>query len=116
MMDVVVDTDILSTLSKVGKTALLQQLFPKSKIILCPSVQSEISRAVKLGILDSEPANFSQVELTQSEKNVAKEMGGRTSLGGADIECLTVSKIGIVCSSATISRWETKQSLFELSG
>jgi predicted nucleic acid-binding protein len=91
-MDVVVDTDVLSTLTKVGKTALLQQLFPKSNIILCPSVQSEISKAVKLGILDSAPANFSQVELTQSEKNVAKEIGGRTSLGGADIECLAVSK------------------------
>jgi predicted nucleic acid-binding protein len=74
MMDVVVDTDILSTLTKVGKTALLQQLFPKSKIILCPSVQSEISKAVKMGILDSAPANFSQVELTPSEKNVAKEV------------------------------------------
>ena len=91
-MDVVVDTDILSTLTKVGKTALLQQLFPKSEIILCPSVQSEISKAVKLGILDSTPANFSQVELTPSERNVAEGMAGRTSLGGADIECLAGSK------------------------
>ena len=91
-MDVVVDTDVLSTLTKVGKTSLLHELFPKSNILLCPSVRSEISRAAKLGILDSEPASFSNVELTLSEKHAAREMRERRSLGGADVECLAVAK------------------------
>jgi predicted nucleic acid-binding protein len=91
-MDVVIDTDILSTFIKVGKTGLLHKLFPKSKILLCPAVNSEISRAKRLGILDTMPSTFSNGELTQSEKSIAKEIAGRTALGSADIECLSVAK------------------------
>ena len=43
-MDVVIDTDILSTFVKIGKTGLLHKLFPKSKIFLCPAVHSEKTR------------------------------------------------------------------------
>ena len=92
MMDVVIDTDILSTLIKVGKAGLLQKLFPKSKILLCPAVHSEISRAVKLGILDSMPTGLSEVELTSSEKGLAVEIAGSAPLGAADVECLAVAK------------------------
>lgn len=91
-MDVVIDTDILSTFVKIGKTGLLHKLFPKSKVLLCPAVHSEIGRAVKLGILDSVPASFSRIELTQSERSLAKEVAGRTALGAADMECLSVAR------------------------
>ncbi len=91
-MDVVIDTDILSTFVKVGKTGLLHRLFPKSRILLCPAVHSEISRAVKLGIVDSVPASVSRIELALSEKRLAREIGERTALGAADIECLAVAK------------------------
>jgi predicted nucleic acid-binding protein len=91
-MDVVIDTDILSTFVKAGKAGLLQKLFPKSKIILCPAVRFEISRAVKLGIVDSIPASFSRIELTRSEKILAKEVGERTTLAAAEIEFLAVAK------------------------
>ncbi len=91
-MDVVIDTDILSTFVKVGKTGLLHRLFPKSRILLCPAVHSEISRAVKLGIVDSVPASFSRIELATSEKRLAQEIGERVALGAADIECLAVAK------------------------
>lgn len=91
-MDVVIDTDILSTLVKVGKTGLLQRLFPRSKTLLCPAVHSEISRAVKLGIVDSIPASFSRIELASSEKRLAQEIGERTALGAAEVECIAVAK------------------------
>lgn len=91
-MHVVIDTDILSTFVKTGKTGLLHRLFPKSKILLCPAVHSQISGAVKLGIVDSIPASFSRIELALSEKRLAQEIGERTALGAADIECLTVAK------------------------
>ena len=54
-MDVVIDTDMLSTFVKIGKAGLLTRLFPKSKILVCPAVYSEIKKAVILGILDSVP-------------------------------------------------------------
>lgn len=91
-MDVVIDTDVLSTFVKIGKTGLLHKLFPKSRILFCPAVHSEISRAVRLGIVDSMPATFSRIELTLPEKRLAKEIAGRTALGAADIECLSVAK------------------------
>lgn len=91
-MHVVVDTDILSTFVKTGKAGLLHRLFPKSNILLCPAVHAQISRAVKLGIVDSIPASFSRIELALSEKRLAQEIGERTALGAADIECLTIAK------------------------
>jgi predicted nucleic acid-binding protein len=91
-MDVVIDTDILSTFAKIGKSRLLHKLFPKSEIFLCPAVRSEISMAVKLGILDSMPVSFSNVELTSSERPLAKEIAGRASLSMGDCECLAVAK------------------------
>lgn len=91
-MDVVIDTDILSTFVKTGKTRLLHRLFPKSRILLCPSVLSETSKAVKLGILDSIPSSFASVELTSSKRSLAKGIAARTALGAADIECLSVAR------------------------
>ncbi len=88
----VIDTDILSTFVKVGKTRLLHRLFAKSRILLCPAVHAEISRAVKLGIVDSIPGSLSRIELAVSEKRLAQEIGERAALGAADIECLAVAK------------------------
>lgn len=50
-MDVVVDTDVLSTFCKVDKLELLQKLFHKSTIIIAPSVYREIREAERLGIV-----------------------------------------------------------------
>jgi predicted nucleic acid-binding protein len=43
-------------------------------------------------MLNSVPASFSNVELTSLEKSLAREIEGRTALGEADIECLSVAK------------------------
>jgi hypothetical protein len=55
------------------------------------AVNSEIRRAVKLGILDSMPAGFFDLELSSSEERAAKEMTGKMTFGAADIECLVVA-------------------------
>ena len=51
MVDVVIDTDILSTFCKIGKLELLQRLFRKSTMIIAPSVYKEIRMAMQSGLL-----------------------------------------------------------------
>lgn len=92
-MDVVVDTDILSTLLKVGKLDLLLKLFPKSKILLCPSAASEMGRSTELGFTTETLETLTKVELAPREKELAREIAERPALGLADCECLSVAKI-----------------------
>ena len=71
-MDVVIDTDILSTFCKIGKLELLQRLFRKSTIIIVPSVYKEIRMAMQSGLLTySPPARFSRVKLERAERKLA---------------------------------------------
>lgn len=91
-MDVVVDTDVLSTFLKVGRPDLLLRLFPKSKILLCPSVESEIGKAVERGLVGPVPSDFSPIELARPERKLAAEIGERPALGSADCECLAVAR------------------------
>ena len=91
-MDVVVDTDILSTLLKVRRPALIRELFPKSTVFFCLAVVSEIHRAAELGMISETRHELSAMKLTRAEKVIAKEIGRRPALGRADCECLAVAQ------------------------
>lgn len=92
-MDVVVDTDILSTLAKINRLELLSRIFPKSAILICPSVQREIKKGVELGLLRySQPANFDRIKLSVAEKRLVKEFREERNLGFGDAECLAVAR------------------------
>jgi predicted nucleic acid-binding protein len=92
-MDVVVDTDVLSTFLKVRRPDLIPKLFPKSKIFFCPAVVSEIHRAAELGMaVETRKYELDRIQLTQAEKAIAKEIGRRAALGRADCECLAVAQ------------------------
>lgn len=91
-MDVVVDTDILSTFLKVRRPDLIRRLFPKSKIFLCPEVVSEIRRAAELGMVNETRYGLGATKLTRAEKAIAREIGRRPALGRADCECLAVAQ------------------------
>ncbi len=92
-MDVVVDTDILSTFSKVNKLKLLSRLFSKSRILICPSVSLEIEKGVELGLLRySHPSPFIAIKLGPREKATAREVRAALNLGLGDAECLAVAR------------------------
>ena len=91
-MDVVVDTDILSTLLKVRRPDLISKLFPRSKIFFCPAVVSEIHRAAELGMVSETRYELSATKLARAERVIAKEAGRRPALGRADCECLAVAQ------------------------
>ncbi len=92
-MDVVVDTDILSTFAKVNKLRLLSAVFPKSRILICPSVNSEIKKGAELGLLRySHPPHFLAIKLGAREKATAREVREALNLGLGDAECLAVAR------------------------
>jgi len=90
-MDVVIDTDILSTFAKINKLELLPRLFSKSTILLTPSVSKEIKKGVKLGIISWRPIG-SRIKLGLSEKRLVREIRERRRLGFGDAECVAVAK------------------------
>jgi len=92
-MDVVADTDIFSTFAKVKKLGLLPRLFPKSCILICPSVNLEIKKGVDLGLLRySHPPNFIEIKLGTREREAAREFREDRNLGSGDAECLAVAR------------------------
>ena len=107
-MDVVVDTDILSTFLKVRRPDLIPKLFPKSKFFFCPAVVSEIQRAAEYGVASATRYELSAIKLTGAEKTIAKEIGRRPALGRADCECLAVAQFrnSLLLSNDRIVRGE----------
>ena len=103
-MDVVVDTDILSTFLKVRRPDLIPKLFPKSKVFFCPAVVSEIRRAAELGMVSETRYELSATRLARAEKAIAKEIGRRPALGRADCECLAVAqfRMSLLLSNRTV--------------
>jgi predicted nucleic acid-binding protein len=92
-MDVVVDTDILSTFAKVNKLKLLSRLFSKWRILICPSVNLEIKKGVELGLLRySHPPHCIPIKLNTREKATAREVRVALNLGSGDAECLAVAR------------------------
>lgn len=92
-MDVVIDTDVLSTFAKINKLELLLRLFPKSTILLTPNVEREIKKGAKMGIVSyTRPRRFSRIKLDLSEKRLVREIRGRRRLGFGDAECIAVAK------------------------
>jgi predicted nucleic acid-binding protein len=91
-MDVVIDTDVLSTFMKINKLDLIQRLFPKSEVLLTPSVSKEIKKGIQLGIIRSQRINFSRIKLDLPEKKLVKEIRAGRKLGLGDAECISVAK------------------------
>ncbi|MGH7909268.1 MAG: PIN domain-containing protein [Thermodesulfobacteriota bacterium] len=91
-MDVVIDTDVLSTFAKINRLELLERLFSQSKILLTPNVSKEIKKGIQLGIIRSQRIKFSRIKLDLSEKKVVKEIRADRKLGLGDAECIAVAK------------------------
>jgi predicted nucleic acid-binding protein len=88
-MDVVVDTDILSTFVKLNNVRLLVRLFPKSRVLLCPAVHKDMKR----GFADfSVPTGLHRITLELAEKRLVREMVISRNLGFGDVECMAVAK------------------------
>jgi predicted nucleic acid-binding protein len=95
-MDIIVDTDILSTFGKTNKYALLKNLFPKSKLFISPKVYQDIIKAKDMGydfverILKHKPLIC---PLTEDEIKHAGELKDKERyLGWGEIESIILAK------------------------
>lgn len=95
-MDIIVDSDVLSTFGKIRKYELLLKLFPKSKILVSPSVYQDLIVAKDLGygfveyVLDYKPQICT---LNQKENEESKKLKEREkSLGWGEIESIILAK------------------------
>ena len=92
MMNVVIDTDVLSTFIKINKLDLLQGLFAKTWILLTPAVYRELRSGQRQGIIRfTLGKRFSKISLEQAEKRVVKEMANK-GMSRADSECIAVAQ------------------------
>lgn len=92
-MDVVIDTDVLSTFIKINKLELLQRLFTKASILLTPTVYRELRAGERQGIIRfALGKRFSRISLEQAEKRIVKEMVSK-GLSRGDSECIAVAQL-----------------------
>ncbi len=95
-MDIIVDTDILSTFAKIKKYDLLLRLFRHSKLFIAPRVYQDIITAKELGYDFIEhlllqmpqicPLNQKEIE----EANLLKQK--EKTLGWGEIESIVLAK------------------------
>jgi len=95
-MDIIVDTDVLSTFGKIREYELLLRLFPQSKLLISPRVYQDLITAKELGYdfveyvlsykLQVCPLNQDENE----ESRVLKEK--EKSLGWGEIESIILAK------------------------
>ncbi len=96
-MDLIVDTNILSTFAKLDRIGLLKQLFPKSQLYVPPSVNKEIIQVEKMGYDFIKNARkggeLKVIGLTREESKKVRAIR-KTSrvLGVAEIECLVLAE------------------------
>ena len=93
MMDAVVYTDILSTFAKLEKLRLLTRLFPKSRILICPSVYKEVKRGESKGMVRfSMTTGFDRIKLELPEKRFVRGIRESRNLSLGDAECISVAR------------------------
>lgn len=87
-MNVIIDTDILSTFIKIDKLNLLQRLFAKATILLTPAVYKELKRGERQGLIQiTLSRRFSRPAPIQAEKRMVREMVDR-GFSKDDSECI----------------------------
>ncbi len=86
-MNAVIDSDIFSSFSKIGRVDLIENLF---KIHLVPAVYGELEHANKIG-LNFEIKKFARIELSKKELEEAQKIAERFLLGKGETECLAVA-------------------------
>ena len=95
-MDIIIDTDILSTFSKINKVSLLKRLFSKSKFYISSKNEAELLEAKKLGYtFVARALTFSRIKLTLNENeklDFRKLKAAKSSLSSADIESIILAK------------------------
>lgn len=95
-MDIIIDTDILSTFSKINKLYLLKRLFSKSKFYISSENEAEILEAKKLGYtFIAKALAFSRIKLILNENEklyFQKLKTTKSSLSSADIESIVLAK------------------------
>ena len=97
MINLVFDTDILSTFGKIRRLDLLRGLFPNAMLLVPPSVYDELIKArergyefvdyiIESGILEVTPLNEEELEL------LSKLREERRSLGLGEFEGISICK------------------------
>lgn len=95
-MDVIADTDVLSTFSKINKLNLLRRLLRKSKIYISPKNRDELLEAKKLGykfVNRTLKLGLKTVKPNEKELSEIKQLvDAKKSLSSADLETLIIAQ------------------------
>ncbi len=95
-MDIIVDTDVLSTFGKIREYELLLRLFPQSKLLLSPRVYHDLITAKELGydfveyVLSHKPQVCPLNQDENKKSRILKEK--EKSLGWGEIESIILAK------------------------
>lgn len=115
-MDAIIDTDILSTFSKINKLKLLKELFPNSKFYISNRNETELFKAKKLGYkfikraIAFKPAKLLLNRTEHLEFQKLKE--SKKSLSSADSETLVLAKsknLVILTNDVNVQKEANKQ-------
>ncbi len=90
-MNIVFDTNVLSTFAKINRLDLLVKLFDKQKLLIPTAVFKELrdsKQEFTQIVLDDK--NFERASLTQEEKDLILSLKNRLGIG--EKECLVVCK------------------------
>lgn len=117
-MDIIIDTDILSTFSKINKLSLLKWLFPESKFYISSKNKFELLEAKKLGYkFITRALKFRPIRLTlnkNEEIEFQKLKLTKPSLSSADIESLVLAKFRnflLLSNDINVRKESTKQNI-----
>ncbi len=117
-MDLIADTDILSTFGKINSLHLLQKLFPNSKFYISFRNEAELLEAKKLGytfITRVVELDHIKVSLNKNEQiEFLKLKENKKTLSSADIESLVLAKsrsLVILTNDINIQKEAAKQGI-----
>jgi len=92
-MDVIADTNVVSTFGKIERLDLLEDLFPKSVLFISAAVASELARAEKEPKLSKIVRKKAKViRSTKPEQKLTKDLLTKRNIGKAEAECIAIAK------------------------
>ena len=113
-MDLICDTDILSSLAKIKYLDLLNQLFPKSKKLIPTGVYEELERSKEIGY-DFPDRIFSFTKTISMDDDELEEykiyLTEKRKLDKGELQCLVISKYRgfTLITNDTLARKEAKE-------
>lgn len=118
-MDIIIDTDILSTFGKINKLYLLKRLFSKSKFYISSKNEAELLEAKRLGYtFIARVLAFGRIKLILNENeklDFQRLKETKSSLSSADIESIVLAKsrdLVLLTNDINVQKEAIKQAIY----